>query len=377
MRVATRRQRAAWRVFGGSFRAGRTKRYPQRPARDRGSARRGPRPRRPARGGRPLPGGPAGHRAAGARTAPRRLARAPRRRLGCCSIRELDSDGYRRWVDDYRDFVRTEGAGVLPVGPVQPHRVRDTAPSRIWAAYEQVRAYEPVLRWADVETLHDLRIAGKWLRYTLEFVREALGPDVGAAHRAGHRAPGPPRADARRRRRGVDGAGVPRRARRRPVAARERRDRPLPRQPRARGRPPAADHRRTVARRRRASASGGRSGASSRALTRRADRGPGRLAPASRGPARGAGRARRGRRGAAARIAPSRMPASDTRSRIRAVAAQDRIDDHGPGGQDPGADRADAVTPGGELRGLGRQQRQRPGGPLASSVPSRHRTGPP
>ena len=73
--------------------------------------------------------------------------------------------------------MRTEGAAVLPVGPVEPHRVRDTAPSQIWAAYEQVRAYEPVLRWADVETLHDLRIAGKWLRYTLEFVREALGPE--------------------------------------------------------------------------------------------------------------------------------------------------------------------------------------------------------
>jgi CHAD domain-containing protein len=92
-------------------------------------------------------------------------------------IRELDSDGYRRWVDDYRDFVRTEGVLVLPVGPTQPHHVRDTAASRIWAAYEQVRGYEPVLRWADVETLHELRIAGKWLRYTLEFVREALGDD--------------------------------------------------------------------------------------------------------------------------------------------------------------------------------------------------------
>ena len=50
--------------------------------------------------------------------------------------------------------------------------------SRIWTAYEQVRGYEPVLRWADVETLHELRIAGKWLRYTLEFVREALGDDA-------------------------------------------------------------------------------------------------------------------------------------------------------------------------------------------------------
>jgi CHAD domain-containing protein len=34
------------------------------------------------------------------------------------------------------------------------------------------------LKWADVETLHDLRISGKWLRYTLEFVREALGPEA-------------------------------------------------------------------------------------------------------------------------------------------------------------------------------------------------------
>ena len=62
--------------------------------------------------------------------------------------------------------------------PTQPHRVRDTTASRIWTAYEQVRGYEPVLRWADVETLHELRIAGKWLRYTLEFVREALGDDA-------------------------------------------------------------------------------------------------------------------------------------------------------------------------------------------------------
>ena len=61
---------------------------------------------------------------------------------------------------------------------MEPHRVRDTAPSRIWGAYEHVRGYEPVLRWADVETLHELRIAGKWLRYTLEFVREPLGPDA-------------------------------------------------------------------------------------------------------------------------------------------------------------------------------------------------------
>ncbi len=77
-------------------------------------------------------------------------------------IRELDSSAYGRFLDDYVDFVRTEGAAVIArSGPTEPHRVRDTAPSRIWTAYEQVRTYEPVLRWADVATLHELRIAGE------------------------------------------------------------------------------------------------------------------------------------------------------------------------------------------------------------------------
>ncbi len=177
MRVATRRQRAAWRVFGGSFRPGRTRRYRnglrEIAARlgavrdldvllEAADAYRGDLPATEQRALEPL-------------LAAWREHRDDARAL---LVRELDGARYRRWLDDYIDFVRTEGAAVLPVGPVQPHRVRDTAPSRIWAAYEVIRGYEPVLRWADVETLHDLRIAGKWLRYTLEFVREALGPEA-------------------------------------------------------------------------------------------------------------------------------------------------------------------------------------------------------
>ena len=177
MRVATRRQRAAWRVFGPAFRRGRTKRYRaglREIARRLGAVRdldvlieaadhyRADLPATEQRALEPL-------------LADWRTHRDDARVL---LVRELDSDGFRRWVDDYRDFVRTEGAAVVPVGPVQPHRVRDTTASRVWGAYEQVRGYEAVLRWADVETLHELRIAGKWLRYTLEFVREALGDDA-------------------------------------------------------------------------------------------------------------------------------------------------------------------------------------------------------
>ena len=177
MRVATRRQRAAWRVFGASFRPGRTKRYRnglREIASRLGTVRdldvlleaadiyRADMPVAEQRALEPL----------------LRDWHEHRDDARVLLVRELDSDGYRRWVDDYRDFVRTDGAAVMPVLPTQPHRVRDTAGSRIWTAYEQVRGYEPVLRWADVETLHELRIAGKWLRYTLEFVREALGDDA-------------------------------------------------------------------------------------------------------------------------------------------------------------------------------------------------------
>ena len=177
MRVATRRQRAAWRVFGESFRPGRTRRY--RNGLREIAARLGA-----VRDLDVLLEAVDGHRADLPTTEQRALEpllaawREHRDDARALLVRELDSNRYRRWLDDYIDFVRTEGAAVLPVGPVQPHRVRDTAPSRIWAAYEVVRGYEPVLRWADVETLHDLRIAGKWLRYTLEFVREALGPEA-------------------------------------------------------------------------------------------------------------------------------------------------------------------------------------------------------
>jgi CHAD domain-containing protein len=178
MRVATRRMRAAWRVYGDAFRPSRTRRI---------------RTRLRVLAGRlgavrdldVLIAAAEAHQAAlGAREAAAfeplvASWRAERDVARTVLIRELDGVGYVRLVEEYRVFVATEGAGaVVPASPVTPHRVRDTAGSRIWLAYEQVRAYETVLRWADVETIHQLRIASKWLRYTMEFFREALGPEA-------------------------------------------------------------------------------------------------------------------------------------------------------------------------------------------------------
>ncbi len=178
MRVATRRQRAAWRVFGDAFDPARTEKHRRRlkeVAADLGAVRdldvlieaaEGYRDRQPA----------AEASAFEPLIAEWRIRRDAARDV---LVKELDSERHRRWVDGYVAFLQTEGLGARPVGPVQPHRVRDTMPSRVWAAYEVLRAYEPVMRWADVTTLHDLRIAAKWLRYTLEFVREALGREAG------------------------------------------------------------------------------------------------------------------------------------------------------------------------------------------------------
>jgi CHAD domain-containing protein len=179
MRVATRRMRAAWRVFGDGYRPDRTKRHRKRLREV--AARLGAvrdldvliEEAEPYLHGLTV----AERRAIAPLFAAWRSQRDDARLL---LARELDSDAYMRWVDEFKDFVRTEGQATASSLPTAPHRIRETAGSRIWAAYEQVRAYEPVMRWADVETLHELRITSKWLRYTIEFVRECLGPDSAA-----------------------------------------------------------------------------------------------------------------------------------------------------------------------------------------------------
>jgi hypothetical protein len=53
-------------------------------------------------------------------------------------------------------------------------------PSIARTADEAVWAFDSGQAEADLATLHQLRIAGKWLRYTLEFVREPLEPEAAA-----------------------------------------------------------------------------------------------------------------------------------------------------------------------------------------------------
>ncbi|MCS6937669.1 MAG: CYTH and CHAD domain-containing protein [Roseiflexaceae bacterium] len=106
-------------------------------------------------------------------------ARAPARaRL----IADLESKRFERFLHQFSTFLTTPGAGVVDQSETgAPTRVRDFAGSAIWRRYEQWRAFDAVLDGAPDEVRHMARIAGKRLRYTLEFFADALGPGVDQA----------------------------------------------------------------------------------------------------------------------------------------------------------------------------------------------------
>jgi CHAD domain-containing protein len=173
MRVATRRMRAAWRVFDGAYRPKLQRRY-VRELRETATALGEVRDLDVQIDGldeylKSL--SPAGAAAMDPlHDEWRRRRDSARERL----LELLDSKGYAAFVADYREFVETPGKGEREPLPNAPILVRDTAGGRIWQAYERVRAHDTTLAWADVEGLHALRIDGKRLRYTLEFFREVL-----------------------------------------------------------------------------------------------------------------------------------------------------------------------------------------------------------
>jgi len=177
MRVATRRLRAAWRTFDEAFDRRRTRRF-RRPLR-RIAAALGA-----VRDLDVLIDGVAAYRA-GLEPEPALSLeplldelRGRREHARAELVTALDAPGFGRWLHAAVAFVTTVGAGGLPARSGEPRSVRELAPARIWVAYGRLIAYEPIVPWADVPTLHGLRIEGKRLRYALEFFREALGPGV-------------------------------------------------------------------------------------------------------------------------------------------------------------------------------------------------------
>jgi CHAD domain-containing protein/transposase-like protein len=92
----------------------------------------------------------------------------------------LDGKRYQRFVQEFGQFLNTEGAGALlpPAARPSPQQVYQAAPILIYERFNVVRGYDPVIGDAPLETFHALRTDCKRLRYTMEFFREVLGPEA-------------------------------------------------------------------------------------------------------------------------------------------------------------------------------------------------------
>lgn len=96
----------------------------------------------------------------------------------------LDGDRYAQFRKRSAELLRSPDAWGLPAltkkGEAVPRRLRHVVPSEIYERVACVLAYD---EWvtesgASLKQLHRLRIAGKRLRYTLEFFEEILAPQT-------------------------------------------------------------------------------------------------------------------------------------------------------------------------------------------------------
>ena len=102
---------------------------------------------------------------------------AARRQAAAARLaRKLDSRGHRRLLVSLIEFVTALESNAAKPGPAPDRNVGDRAASSVWTAYELLRAYASSVRGADLPTLHQLRIEAKRLRYTIEFLGDVLGP---------------------------------------------------------------------------------------------------------------------------------------------------------------------------------------------------------
>lgn len=95
----------------------------------------------------------------------------------------LDRGDYQHFKEKFEAFLRTPGAGAgrtrgADGGPA-PTRVGDVLPGVLFDRLALVKAYDVPISQpeAPLAVFHQLRITSKGLRYTLEFFREVLGPD--------------------------------------------------------------------------------------------------------------------------------------------------------------------------------------------------------
>ncbi len=90
-------------------------------------------------------------------------------------VAELKRKRMARLLQELNDFLECPLEEVQADDEGLPLLVRHHAGSALWNEFEAVRRFETVMADASSERLHELRIAAKHLRYTLELYEPALG----------------------------------------------------------------------------------------------------------------------------------------------------------------------------------------------------------
>ncbi len=95
----------------------------------------------------------------------------------------FDNDGYESFKQEFVEFLQTPSAGAMHMNAdivPPPYRVRHVLPQILFECWERVRSFDEWVARPNTPLTHyhQLRIASKRLRYTLEFFQEVFGKDV-------------------------------------------------------------------------------------------------------------------------------------------------------------------------------------------------------
>ena len=95
-------------------------------------------------------------------------------------IKHLQSEAYKDFKQDFNKFLQVPmgGKDTSNSGNEVISRVRDIVPILIYSRYAAVNGYETILPTASINQLHALRIEFKKFRYTLEYFKEILNDSV-------------------------------------------------------------------------------------------------------------------------------------------------------------------------------------------------------
>jgi len=95
-------------------------------------------------------------------------------------VEYLDGEEYQRFIkefstflEDYKAVEEDDNINTLP----KPLKVEEWLPILIYQHFAEVRAFDPIIEKATIEQLHGLRRAFKMFRYTLEFFYDVLSQE--------------------------------------------------------------------------------------------------------------------------------------------------------------------------------------------------------